>query len=141
MSSSQLFFRDTQSVGEAQTARFQITGCNANIHVWDITDIHNIRRMSASLSGSTLSFSAATDSLREFVAFNIASDLLRPTFPDGNKRTDNQNLHGIKDVDMVIVTHPNFLDASQELAALHREKDGLAVAVVTAEQTYNEFSS
>jgi len=141
MSSSQLFFRDTHSVGEGQTARFQITGCNSNTQVWDITDMHNIRRIDTFLSGNTLSFSAATDTLREFVAFNIASDLLKPTFPDKNSRTDNQNLHGIENVDMVIVTHPDFWDASQELAALHRSKDGMAVEVVTAEQIYNEFSS
>ena len=141
MSSSQLFFRDTQSVGEGRTARFHITSCNSNTHVWDITDMHNIRRMDTSTSGANLSFSAATDTLREFVAFDIVSDLLKPNFPDKNSRTDNQNLHGIENVDMVIVTHPDFLDASQELAVLHRSRDGMAVEVVTAEQVYNEFSS
>ena len=141
MSSPQIFFRDTQSVGEGRTARFQITGSNSDTQVWDITDMHNIRRMDASLSAGTLSFSATTDSLREFVAFDILSDLLKPTFPDKNSRTDNQNLHGIKNADMVIVTHPGFWDASQELAALHREKDEMTVEVVTAGQVYNEFSS
>jgi len=141
MAASQLFFRDTHSVGQGRTARFQITGCNSNTHVWDITDMHNIRRMDASLSGSTLSYSAATDTLREFVAFDIVSNLLKPVFPDKKSRTDNQNLHGIENVDMVIVTHPDFLDVSQELAALHRSRDGMAVEVVTAEQVYNEFSS
>jgi hypothetical protein len=52
MSATQLFFRDTQSVGEGRAARFQITGSNADTHVWDITDMHNIRRMDASLSGA-----------------------------------------------------------------------------------------
>ena len=141
ISSSQLFFRDTQSVGEGRSARFQIAGSNSNTHVWDITDMHNIRRMTASLSDGTLSFSAATDTLREFVVFDITTDLLKPAFPEKNSRTDNQNLHGIENVDMVIVTHPDFWDASQELAALHRSRDGLAVEVVTAEQVYNEFSS
>jgi len=141
MSSSQLFFRDMQSVGKGQTTRFQITGSNSNTQVWDITDMHNIRCMDASLSGSLLSFSAATDTLREFVAFNITSGLLKPVFPEKNARTNNQNLHGIENVDMVIVTHPDFMDASRELAALHRDRDGMAVEVVTAEQVYNEFSS
>ena len=141
MSSSQLFFRDSQSVGEGWTARFQIAGSNSNTHVWDITDMHNIRRMTASLSDGILSFSAATDTLREFVAFDITTDLLKPVFPEKNSRTDNQNLHGIENVDMVIVTHPDFMEASQELAALHRSRDELVVEVVTAEQVYNEFSS
>ncbi|MDR1154646.1 MAG: type IX secretion system sortase PorU [Bacteroidales bacterium] len=141
MASSQLFFRDTQSVGAGRTSRFRITGSNANTQVWDITDKHNIRRMDASLSGSALSFSATTDALREFVAFDIASGLLKPAFPEKNAKTENQNLHGIENVDMIIVTHPDFMDAALELAALHYNRDGMTVEVVTAEQVYNEFSS
>ena len=142
MSSSQLFFRDTQSVGEGVTTRFQISGSSSNTHVWDISDMQNIRRMETSQSGGVLSFSATTGTLREFVAFDVASgNLLKPVFPEKNKRTDNQNLHGIENVDMVIVTHPDFLDASRELAALHRDREGMSVEVVTAGQVYNEFSS
>jgi hypothetical protein len=141
MASSQLFFRDTQSVGAGRTSRFQITGSNANTQVWDITDMYSIRRLDASLSGSTASFNAATDALREFVAFDITSGLLKPVFPEKNTRIDNQNLHGMENVDMIIVTHPDFMDAAQELAALHRSRDGMTVEVVTAEQVYNEFSS
>ena len=140
MSSSQLFFRDTQSVGDGNVSRFQITGGNANAQVWDITDMHSVRSMFATLSGNVLSFSANTDTLREFVAFD-ASSALKPVFPEKNSRTENQNLHGISNVDMIIVTHPDFMNAAQDLAALHRSRDGMAVEAVTAEQVYNEFSS
>ncbi len=141
MASSQLFFRDTQSVGIGQVANFQVTNSSSNTHVWDITDMHHIRRMNASLSGSTLSFAAETDVLREFVAFDISTGLLKPAFPDDNARLDNQNLHAIDDVDMIIVSHPDFMDASKNLAGIHIEKDGLKVEVVSTEQVYNEFSS
>ncbi len=47
----------------------------------------------------------------------------------------------MENVDMVIVTHSDFMDAAQELAAVHYSKDGMTVNVVTAEQVYNEFSS
>jgi hypothetical protein len=139
--SSQLFFRDTQSVGDGNTATFQIIGGNHNMHVWDITDIHNVKRMNTSISNGVMTFSAATDNLREFVAFDVAlNQLLRPNFPR-NSRINNQNLRGIENVDMIIVTHPDFLAAARDLAALHRERDGMFVEVVTAEQVYNEFSS
>ena len=140
MSSQQLFFRDEQSVGKGRTTQFHISGGSSTKHVWDITDMHNIKRMNTVFSGGIISFSAATDSLREFVAFDVASDLLKPNFPKNNK-IENQNLHGISNVDMIIVTHPNFLDAARELAGLHRERDGLAVETVLVEQVYNEFSS
>ena len=140
MSSSQLFFRDTQSVGEGNISGFQITGSNSSTQIWDITDHHNIQRITTSLSGNILSFSANTDALREFVAFDVTSDL-KPIFPEKNRRTENQNLHGISNVDMIIITHPDFMNAAQDLAALHRSRDGMAVETVSVEQVYNEFSS
>jgi len=138
--SSQLFFRDTQSVDEGNVSRFQITGGNSNMQVWDITDMHNVRGMFASFSGNVLSFTANTNTLREFVAFDVTSGL-KPGFPEKNSRTENQNLHGISNVDMIIVTHPDFLNAAQDLASLHRSRDRMAVETVTTEQVYNEFSS
>jgi len=53
----------------------------------------------------------------------------------------NQNIHGITQADMVIITHPNFLSQAQTLAQAHRDKDNLTVEVVTTDQVYNEFSS
>ena len=142
MRSSQLFFRDTQSVGEGNTAAFQITGGSPTRHVWDITDIHNVRRMNTSFSNGVISFSAATDQLREFVAFDVAlNQLLRPNFPSRNSRISNQNLRSIENVDMIIVTHSDFLAAAHDLAALHSDRDAMVVKVVTAQQIYNEFSS
>ncbi len=141
MSSSQLFFRDTKSVGAGQVAGFRITNSTTNTQVWDITDMHNIRKMNTTLSGNILGFNAVTDNLREFVAFDMSSGLLKPVFPDGNRRIENQNMHAISNVDMIIVSHPDFANASQKLADLHRKKDGMAVEVVTTEQVYNEFSS
>ncbi len=139
MSGSPMFFRDTRSVGNGSVSEFRITNGTANTQVWDVTNMHDIKRMSTSLSGNTLSFAAATDSLREFAAFDITSSLPKPNFPD--KRIGNQNLHAINDADMVIVTHPDFMAAARQLADVHGEKDGLKVVAVTAEQVYNEFSS
>jgi hypothetical protein len=138
-STSQLFFRDTQSVGYGQNSEFHISGGSHSKHVWDITDIHNVKRMETSLSGTTLSFCTNTDNLREFVVFDIANGLLTPTFSRND--VQNQNLHALTDIEMVIVTHPDFLSAANDLANLHRERDDMTVAVVTAEQIYNEFSS
>ncbi len=55
----------------------------------------------------------------------------------------NQNLHGLNNIEMVIITPASgIFDAEAErLAAAHREQEGLNVAVVRADQIYNEFSS
>lgn len=54
----------------------------------------------------------------------------------------NQNLHALKQegAEYIIITTPAFRDYAEELADLHREYDGMKVAVVTTEECYNEFS-
>src|SRR5207245_2615066 len=56
-------------------------------------------------------------------------------------KVENQNLHALPQVQMVILTHPNFLPAANELADFHRTHDHLSVSVVTTTQVYNEYSS
>ncbi|MDR3093257.1 MAG: type IX secretion system sortase PorU [Bacteroidales bacterium] len=136
--SSPLFFRDTQSVGAGNVARFSISNASSSVQVWDVSDMHHIRQMNTVLSGSTLSFEAETDTLREFVAFRLSEGLLKPNIQ--KERLSNQNLRGM-DADMLIVTNAAFIDAAKELAELHRQEDGLTVETVTDEQVYNEFSA
>ena len=73
---------------------------------------------------------------REFVACN-GSSYLTPT-PIG--AVSNQNLHGLPQIDYLIVSHPNFMVQAERLANLHRAQ-GLEVAVVDIFQVFNEFSS
>ena len=56
---------------------------------------------------------------------------------------DNQNLHALGQTDMVIIVPSNrqFIGQAERLAEMHRNKDNMKVAVVTADQIYNEFSS
>ncbi len=56
-------------------------------------------------------------------------------------RVDNQNLHGADAPELVIVTHPDFLNAANRLAEYHRQHDAMRVLVTTTVQVYNEFSS
>ncbi|MGE0077255.1 MAG: type IX secretion system sortase PorU [Bacteroidales bacterium] len=134
---SQLLFRDNQSVGTGNITQFNVQNANQNIQVWDVTDINQTKRVSTQIAGSTLSFKQSTDSLRQFIAFDPSSALS----VDFIGSVTNQNLHGLNQPDMVIVTHPNFISYAQELANIHEQNDGLSVAVVTNEQVYNEFSS
>jgi len=104
--------------------------------VWEITDPLNIKEQQNTLVGNTISYSLSTDELRSFVAFTTNYE----TQVVGLGKVDNQNLHGIPQTDMVIVSHPNFLIQAEQIANFHSE-EGLSVAVVTPQQIYNEFSS
>jgi hypothetical protein len=132
---SQFQFRDIQSVGVGNSTLFNITSSNPNMLVWEITNKRSPKVMSGSFTAATFAFKQVTDSLREFIVFS-STNLLSPSAVG---IVQNQNIHGLPNKDYVIVTHPNFLNQAERLAALH-EANGTSTHVVTTEQVYNEFS-
>jgi len=136
LNTSQLFFRDINSVGVGNISEFAISNATSNTSIWDITSPNDIKKIETSFVGNVLTFKATTDSLKQFVAFE--SGFLTPKF---DKIIENQDLHGLKAHDMIIVSHQNFLSQAEKLAEFHRENDKLKVVVVKPEQIYNEFSS
>jgi hypothetical protein len=77
--------------------------------------------------------------LREFVAFD-GSQFNAPV-KLGVSTVANQDLHGLGAIDFLIVTPREFKASAEELAAFHRQKEGIRVAVAETDQIYNEFSS
>ncbi len=140
MDGSVLFFRNPVYAEQSVTCQYNLAGANANIQIWNITDPHNIYQVNASLTGDTLQFYENSSELQEYVAINPTNSSSFST-PTVVGKIDNQNLHALSDIDFVIITHPTFQSAAERLAQAHRELDDMNVAVVTAEQVYNEFSS
>ena len=93
--------------------------------------------MEGLLSHDTLSFIINTDTLKEFFAFDGGS--YYPVIL--TEPVANQNLHGFEPKNLVIVTHPLFLDQANRLAEFHKQSNNLSVAVATTTQVYNEFAS
>jgi hypothetical protein len=138
MHTDQFSFRDSRSLGTGNIALYTISNANSNLQVWDITDLHNTKQIVL----DNFSFKAKTDSLHEYIAFYPGNTLLTPMFLEENHgKVTNQNLHAQNNIDLVIISHSNFLTQAQELADLHVQHDGLSTLVVTPEQIYNEFSS
>ncbi|MBI2280188.1 MAG: type IX secretion system sortase PorU [Bacteroidetes bacterium] len=135
MTGNQLFFRDLNSVGTGNVSQFNITNANNIVQIWDITDPLNIKAQQFTQNNS-ISYVAATDTLREFVA--LTNNFETQVYLLG--KIDNQNLHGLSQQDFVIVSHPDFLGQAEQIADFHRQ-EGMTVLVVTTQQIYNEFSS
>jgi hypothetical protein len=138
MNSGQISFRDALSMGPGKIAQFTISNVSGNMQIWDVTDPTNAKSQQYNtISGGIISFLAHTDSLRQFVAFNTSSFLL----PEADSKVANQNLHGLAETDMVILTHPDFINEARDLAQFHQTHDNLRVHLVTTAQVYNEYSS
>lgn len=131
-----LFFRNFSTTGAGNITDFSIANSNSNTRIWDVSDPSNSFQINGSLSGNSYSIRVATDSLREFAAFNT-NQLLTPTFEEV---IVPQNLHALSQVDYVIVSHSEFLSQAQRLGDLHRNFNDLDVHVIEDTKIYNEFS-
>jgi hypothetical protein len=134
---NQMIFRDKQSIGSGNITQFQLNNTLASDNIWEITTHNNVVEQNSNFTAGTSDFTLSTDSLREFIVFEI-NNLLTPTY---NSIVANQNLHGLSSPEMVIVTHPDFISAANDLANFHLTNDGIICEVVTTEEIYNEFSS
>lgn len=140
MSGPWMRFQNTDFLGSGSYNRYILSDAGANTQIWEITDPVNIRRMNTVKEGNLLSFTAPAKTLRSYVAINPSSAASFPK-PEVVGLVPNQNLHGMAQVDMLIITHPNFLQQARRLADVHNALDEISVGVVTTEQVYNEFSS
>lgn len=133
---SRLFISDSRTAGTSRITQYTVEG-SPSLKVWDVTDPFAPRIIRSTASSGNTVFTAATDSLRKFVAFTDAN----ATLPVRTAvAVPNQDLHALAPADMIIVTHPLFADHAAKLASLHQSDDGTTSIIVTPEQVYNEFS-
>lgn len=135
-SGSQFEFRNVASSGPGNISEFVVSNASASTIVWDVTDRMNPVLQQGNLNGSSLRFTVATDQVRNFIAYG---NTLYTPFLAG--AIDNQNLHGMPNAHMLIVSNPAFMTQSEELAQFHRNHRGLSVNVASTRQIFNEFSS
>jgi hypothetical protein len=140
MVGSAMQFQNVDFLGMSKYLRYQLSDVGSNVQIWDISDQQNITNIVTERVDDKLVFVASGNEVRQYLAINptVASAFPKPEIEGV---VPNQNLHGLSPVNMIILTHPDFVTQSQTLAQAHREKNNLTVEVVTTEQVYNEFSS
>ena len=126
----------------ASAVSFNIKNSKENVVVWRIMPDGTasvVPSVWTALS-STVTLAADFNSGDLFVALNPKGNFPEPQVVGQIK---NQNLHELDSVDMVIVIPASGKLAAQaeRLADAHRTIDSLKVAVIRADQIYNEFSS
>ena len=122
-------------------SQYTVANAGANVKIWNVGNIEDIYAIGRStLNGSEVSFTEYYTSLQEFAAVDVSRKNEFP-IPETVGMIDNQNLHGLGQQDMVIITHPNFVSQAERIAELHRTVDNMRVLVVFPDRIYNEFSS
>jgi len=130
-------FAITDNIGEGNISLITLDNASSQTKVWDVTEHNAVYALQGNLSGTQFSFKTPTDKQRNFIAFTGTS--YHSVTRIG--KVTNQNLHGFRNVNMVIVSHPNFLSEARRLAQFRAKENNIKIEVVTPEQVYNEFSS
>jgi len=137
INSAAMPFAITDNIATGNFSLLQISNASAQTRIWDVSDHNAIYALKGTLAGTQLLCKTPADKPRRFIAFDGTS--YNTVLLIG--KVENQNLHGLGNVDMVIVTHPVFLDEANRLAKFRAKENNIHIQVVTIEQVYNEFSS
>lgn len=129
----QTSFRAIQSLDQS-ASRFVLEKGSSNTQVWDVTLPNTITYHATEVSGNSVALTANTTTLREFIAFN------QPMVAEAPVRIGNQNLRGSSSLSLLIVTDDELKSEALRLADHRSNQNGIAVAVVTVDQIFNEFS-
>jgi hypothetical protein len=119
--------------------RFNIETNIANPIILDITDPLSPTEIKYKSHENGIYFIDEGVEIKEYIIFNPTNTNI--SLPSFIEDIENQNIHGLPLYNMVIITHPDFISQSEELAVFHREHDQLKVLVIETPQIYNEFSS
>ncbi|MBQ1909068.1 MAG: type IX secretion system sortase PorU, partial [Bacteroidaceae bacterium] len=123
---------------EARPAQFNITGTGLQVmRIGERGDAACL--MTGTQDGDVLRVTV-DDASRRYVAFDPSYSFPQPNVVG---EVANQDLHGLDSLDMVILipSSGKLRAQAERLADAHRQYDQLRVAVLTANQVYNEFSS
>ncbi len=136
MHSAQFGFCNPSTAGSGNVTQFNISSPRPNTFVWDVTNPGQVVQHALTSGNGFASFKVPTEDIRFFYAFDGTSYLTVTSCG----AVANQNLHATDRVDMVIVTHRDFLSQANRLADYRQQQNGYSVKVVTIDEVYNEFS-
>ncbi len=133
-----LFIMDPTSANY-KTTEYKITNANTNKLIWEITDPTDIKLISNQRLNNEITFSVNT--LNTYRQFLVVDENIAYSSPEYISTVINQNLHSLKDVDMVIVYPKEFKSEAERLQQHRSSFSNLNVAATELDQVYNEFSS
>jgi len=139
LSGDELAFRNADNLGMQANNLYLLTGADASTEIWNISARDHIVRMPTFRRGDTLCFVGTNHQTEEYIAVRTQGGTWKKPTVIGE--IPNQNLHSLTNTDYVIVTPEDFREEALRLAEAHWQYDGLSYAVVTDQETYNEFSS
>lgn len=126
---------------DRQDVSFKISGSSPGVRIWKISSDGTVSTVPSVYSdGISVTQASDYEETDLLIAVNVNGDFPEP---ETVGVIDNQDLHALKDIEMVILVPASgkLTVQAERLAEAHRVIDSLTVAVVRADMIYNEFSS
>lgn len=118
-------------------ARVELDGVGNGVECWEVTNPVCPFRQPLDYQSKVASFGIKKEMVRQFFLFE-SSDV-KPVA--SCRRISNQNLHGLTDAELLIVTPRLFWDQAEELAEFHRDMDDMNCVVADIQEVFNEFAA
>lgn len=117
--------------------KVSLNGVGASSCCWEVTNpLHPVNQVLDHQLGCS-SFATDDHNEQRYEVFNPAqTKTVASCYP-----ISNQNLHGITDADMLIISPRLFWETSVAIADFHGEKDGMNCVVADVSEIYNEFGT
>jgi len=135
----QFSFRSFEAFKTNGVIEYQIQNATNISQLWDVTDFINPKKILNLSNGNNFVFKTNGGILNEYIALN-QSDYYTPKVED-NSFVKNQNLHGLTDVNYIVITNQELSSQAQRVADYHQTNSGLTTKVVQLSEIYNEFGS
>lgn len=133
----QMSYRDKMNSAAGDIIKFKVYTENENITIWKITDPMNINSQEYEVETDGVFYKTEVDGLEEFIIFDETEYLIA----EFEGEVENQNLHAMQPVDLMIISHEDFIDQAEEFSQLHQTTQGISTEVIELQKIYNEFSS
>ncbi|MBQ7531145.1 MAG: type IX secretion system sortase PorU [Paludibacteraceae bacterium] len=144
MRGQEMLLTNVEHLGKAGNTRYTLDNASNDTEIWDVSVPGNVTRVPSGREPATLNIALS------YVGYNSTLQTLlavKPNTADGWRKPQvmgevaNQNLHALKNIDLVIICPEEFRSAAQVIADAHEQYDAITTAIVTDQQVFNEFSS
>ncbi|MGB3132127.1 MAG: C25 family cysteine peptidase, partial [Saprospiraceae bacterium] len=118
---------------------YEIDLANKDVNVWDITDFHQVKSIATDFENGKIKFNdQSQNQIKKYWIFN---PLLEIKSPEYISKIENQNLHSIQDLELLIVYYSEFKEEAFRLKKHREDFSKLKVEAIEISTIYNEFAS
>ncbi|MCA0931106.1 type IX secretion system sortase PorU [Lutimonas saemankumensis] len=135
---NQFTFRNSEASDPGRIFEYLIENSSESAEVWDLQDPLNPEKIENQDTGSNFVFKTAGH--EGYFIVHGTDDYFIPEAIEDNV-VPNQNLHGLRDLDYIVITPKNLKSEAERLTDYHTNVSGFNARVIELNEIFNEFGS